>query len=86
MGASDYESPILRAPGIQMSGWMATLYQLMPAASVVALVGGNAAPSDGLAGQEDAIPVGLFDRDWRTGPIGALVRQYAPTAFETHVP
>jgi hypothetical protein len=29
------------------------------------------------------IPVGMFDKDWRSGEIGAIVQRYAPTAYET---
>ncbi|MFN8520976.1 MAG: hypothetical protein U0667_16645 [Chloroflexota bacterium] len=81
LGANDYDSLILRGSGLEMSGWMAFLYRLMPAASVAAFLGGGVVPSSSLEGQKDAIPVGLFDKDWRAGEIGALVRQYAPQAF-----
>ncbi len=84
MGASSYESLILRTPGIQMSGWMAFAYKLMPFAQVISVLDGRPIPAS-LAGIEDAIPVGLFDKDWRTGEIGALVRSYAPKALDTRV-
>jgi hypothetical protein len=83
LGANDVESLILRGPRMQLSGWMAVLYQLMPVASVAALVSGHAPLASGLEGQTDAIPVGMFDPDWRAGEIGVLVRKYAPQAFET---
>ncbi len=84
MGASSYESLILRAPGIEMSGWMAFTYRLMPFLQVVSALDGRYIPAS-LAGLEDAIPVGMFDRDWRTGEIGSVVRSYAPAAVDTRL-
>lgn len=85
MGASDIESLILRQPGIELSGWVAFAYRLLPAASVVALLGGRVPEPGGLGDVGDAIPVGMFDKDWRTGEIGSAIRSYAPEAFETQV-
>lgn len=82
MGASSYESLILRGPGIELSGWMAFAYRLMPLARVVSVLDGRYIPAS-LAGIEDAIPVGMFDKDWRTGEIGAVVRSHAPAAVDT---
>lgn len=84
MGASSYESLILRKPGMEMSGWMAFCYRLLPFAQVISALDGRYIPAS-LAGIEDAIPVGMFDRDWRTGEIGSIVRSYAPTALDTAV-
>ena len=83
-GMNTYESLILGRPGIEMSGWMAFTYRLMPFLEVVSALDGRYIPAS-LAGVEDAIPVGLFDRDWRTGDLGSIVRGYAPTAFDTKV-
>jgi hypothetical protein len=84
MGASSYDSLVLRTPGIELSGWMAVAYRLMPLAQVVSAFDGRYIPAS-LAGLEDAIPVGMFDKDWRTGEIGAIVRSYAPRALDTEV-
>ena len=84
MGASSYESLILRTPGIEMSGWLGSMYRLMPFLQVVSALDGRYIPAS-LAGIEDAIPVGMFDKDWRTGEIGSIVRSYAPAALDTTV-
>jgi hypothetical protein len=84
MGASSYESLILRTPGIEMSGWMAFAYKLLPFAQVISMLDGRSIPAS-LSGIEDAIPVGMFDKDWRSGEIGAIVRSYAPRALDTEV-
>jgi hypothetical protein len=84
-GASEYESLILRRPGLELSGWMAFAYRLMPAAMVVALLGGRSMPSVDLADQAGVIPVGLFDTGWRTGEIGSVIRTYAPAALDTRI-
>ncbi len=84
MGVQDVESLILRGSGLEMSGWMALVYRLMPAVMVTSALSGRPLPGN-LQGLEDAIPVGMFDRDWRTGEIGGLVRGYAPEAFDTPV-
>jgi hypothetical protein len=83
IGASDVESLILREPGIRMSGWMDLSYRFLPVAAVLGALQGRHVPATPLAQLADAIPVGTFDPDWRTGEIGALVRRYAPQAFET---
>jgi hypothetical protein len=85
MGAQDIESLILREPGIEMARWMQIGYKLMPAASLVSLLDGDSrvfVPRS-LSNYADAIPVGMFDKDWQQGEIGALVKRYAPEAFET---
>ena len=84
LGASTYDALILRASGIELSGWMAFAYRLMPLAQVISALDGRYVPAS-LAGIEDAIPVGMFDTDWRTGEIGSVVRAYAPEAFDTPV-
>jgi hypothetical protein len=85
MGAQDIESLILREPGLQMVPWMQVGYKLMPAATVVSLLDGDSrvfVPRS-MSNYTDAIPVGMFDKHWRDGEIGVLVKQYAPQAFET---
>ncbi|MBX3029788.1 MAG: hypothetical protein KF809_06485 [Chloroflexi bacterium] len=84
MGIQDVESLIRRGSGLEMSGWMALTYRLMPAISVASVASNGPVPG-GQQVPEDAIPVGMFDRGWRTGEIGALVRRYAPEAFDTPV-
>jgi hypothetical protein len=84
MGASSVDSLILRTSGLELSGWMAFAYRLLPFAQVVSVLDGRYIPAPA-ATYEDAIPVGLFDRDWRTGEIGSVVRAYAPKAFDTPV-
>jgi hypothetical protein len=81
MGMHDIDSLILREPGIELSGWMELGYRLVPAASVVAAMNGRVIPAS-LSGYEDAIPVGMFDGDWRRGEIGSLIRSYAPRALD----
>ena len=83
-GMHTYEALILGRPGIEMSGWMSFAYRLMPFLQVVSALDGRYVPRS-VAGVEDAIPVGLFDKDWRTGELGSIVRGYAPTAFDTQV-
>jgi hypothetical protein len=67
-----------------MSGWMAFAYKLLPFAQVISMLDGRSIPAS-LSGIEDAIPVGMFDKDWRSGEIGAIVRSYAPRALDTEV-
>ena len=83
-GMHTYEALILGRSGIEMSGWMDFTYRLMPFLQVVSALDGRYIPAS-MAGVEDAIPVGLFDRDWRSGDLGSIVRSYAPTAFDTKV-
>lgn len=83
-GMHTYEALILGRSGMEMSGWMAFAYRLMPLAQVVSALDGRYIPAS-LAGVEDAIPVGLFDKEWRTGEIGSIVRSYAPAAMDTRV-
>lgn len=85
MGVSDVECLVLRGPAIVMSGWLAAGYRLMPAASLVAVFSGRTVTPERIADYADVIPVGVFDPDWRTGEIGAMVRRYAPQALETQV-
>jgi hypothetical protein len=84
MGASSPESLILRKPGIHMSGWMSFTYRLVPFLQVVSALDGRYIPAS-LTGIEDAIPVGLFDHEWRTGELGSIIRGYAPAAIDTKV-
>jgi hypothetical protein len=67
-----------------MSGWMSFTYRLMPFLQVVSALDGRYIPAS-LAGIEDAIPVGLFDHEWRTGELGSIIRGYAPAAIDTKV-
>jgi hypothetical protein len=83
-GMHTYEALILSRSGIEMSGWMSFAYRLMPLAQVVSALDGRYIPAS-LAGIEDAIPVGLFDHDWRSGELGSIVRSYAPGALDTKV-
>lgn len=85
LGVHDVESLILRTPSIEMSGWLAFSYRLLPVAAILAVFSGRVVVPERMADYADVIPVGVFDSDWRTGEIGAMVRQYAPAAFETQV-
>jgi hypothetical protein len=88
MGTHDTESLILREPGIELARWMQIGYKLMPAASLVSLLDGDSrvfVPRS-LSNYADVIPVGMFDKDWREGEIGALVKRYAPQALDTPMP
>lgn len=81
-GIHDIESLILREPGMELSGWMRAAYALMPAANVAALLSGRPVQVNQLDQSSSVIPVGMFDPAWRDGAIGALIRQYAPEAFD----
>jgi hypothetical protein len=86
MGASEVECLVLRAPAMEMSGWLAAGYRLMPVASILAVFTGRTVETDRASDYADVIPVGVFDSDWRTGEIGAMVRQYAPQALDAPAP
>jgi hypothetical protein len=81
LGASDIECLILRKPGMEMSGWMSVGAKLMPAANVAAVLSGRPPDYTSIQSYANLIPVGIFDTNWRTGEIGALIAQYAPDAL-----
>ena len=85
MGMSEVECLVLRASGMEVSGWLAAGYRLLPLASIVTMLSGRPMAPERMSDYADVIPVGVFDADWRTGGIGALVRQHAPRAFDTVV-
>lgn len=85
MGMSEVECLVLRGSGMEVSGWLAAGYRLMPLASILSMFSGRPMSADRMSDYADVIPIGVFDSDWRTGAIGALVRQYAPHAFDTPV-
>lgn len=81
-GVHDIDSLILREPGMELSGWMRAGDALMPVMNIAALLSGRPIRVSQLDSYSDVIPVGMFDQAWRDGEIGALVRQYAPGAYE----
>jgi hypothetical protein len=85
MGVSEVECLVLRGSGMEVSRWLAAGYRLLPLASILSMFSGRPMSSERISDYADVIPVGVFDSDWRTGGIGALVRQYAPRAFDTPV-
>ena len=82
LGAQSVESLILRKPGIEVSRWMQIGYNLMPAAQVAAAAQGRYLPSSRLSSYADVIPVALYSENWRSSELGALIKQYAPQAFD----
>ncbi|HVU11481.1 MAG TPA: hypothetical protein VHD90_09395 [Phototrophicaceae bacterium] len=81
-GAQTYEALLLTEPGIEVSGWMKLGYALMPVAEIASAAQGRIFIPEGLGEYQDAIPVGIFDGDWRSSELGALIKQYAPEAFD----
>lgn len=82
LGASDVESLILRQSGLEMAGWLAAGSSIAELFSWLSIFSDRPQPRPSWRELGDAIPVGTFDSDWRNGEIGALVRQYAPTAMQ----
>lgn len=85
LGAKSVESLILTQPGIEVSGWMKAAYALMPVAEIASAAQGRVFIPQGLSRYQDVIPVSMFDKDWRSGELGALIQQYAPQAFDNHI-
>lgn len=81
-GALDLECLILREAGMELSWWMRFGYQVLPFVNIAALFSGQAYIPNQLNQYSGVIPVGMFDKGWRDGEIGSLVRQYAPKAYE----
>jgi hypothetical protein len=81
-GAVDLECLILREPGMELSGWMRLGYQLLPLMNVVALLSGQSYQPNQLDRYSGVIPVEAFEKNWRSGEIGSLIKQYAPQAYE----
>lgn len=84
-GAQDLDCLILREPGMELSGWLAIGYQLLPFMNVAALLTGRTVHDSQLDLYANVIPVGMFDRDWRGGEIGAAIQRYAPQAYENAI-
>ena len=85
LGTQTIESLILREPGIEVSRWMQIGYALMPAAQVAGALQGRYIPSGRLGSYANVIPVGLYANDWRSSELGALIKRYAPQAFENNL-
>ena len=74
-------SLVLRQPGLEISGWMRPLMGITTAMPTIE----GMQARRGLAEMEKTIPVSMFAADWREGDLGALIRQYAPEAFDKMV-
>ena len=57
-------------------------YQLLPLMNIISLLTGRSFQPNQLARYEGVIPVEMFDKNWRSGEIGRLIKQYAPQAYE----
>ena len=80
-GAVDLECLILREAGMELSWWMRLGYQILPLMNIAALFSGHAYIPNQLSQYASVVPVGMFDKHWRSGEIGALVQRYAPKAY-----
>lgn len=74
-------SLVLREPGLEISGWMRPFVGFSAAMPTYDGMRMRRSVSE----MEKAIPVSMFAADWRTGDLGALIRQYAPEAFDKMV-
>ena len=83
MRSVTYEALILRQPNIERSSWVGASFFLMPKVEAAAPNGGKTSIPLVLAKYQDFIPVSMFARDWRSGELGALIKQYAPQAYDT---
>lgn len=82
-GAVDLDCLILREPGMELSWWMRLTYQILPLINIAALVSGQGYVPNQLNQYSGVIPVEMFDKQWYSGDIGRLIKQYAPKAYET---
>jgi drug/metabolite transporter superfamily protein YnfA len=80
-GALELDCLLLREPGMEMAGWLRLGYRLLPFMNAASLVGSGSYQPDYRSLYHSVIPVGMFDRDWRTGEIGRLVNHFAPQVF-----
>lgn len=74
------EALLLREPVTRLSGWYQTFKTVGPALSVAARASGRyySGVNEDMTG---VIPVSPFDLNWQKGPIGELVRRFAPHVF-----
>lgn len=82
-GALELDCLILRQPGMELSWWMRLGYQILPLVNIISLFSGQAYQPNELYRYEGVIPVEVFDKNWRSGEIGSLIKRYAPQAYET---
>lgn len=78
--SGQYTALVLRQPG-QLSGWMMPLLGLSTAMPTVEGMRARRGKSE----FEKSIPISMFAPDWRDGDLGALIRQYAPAAYDNLV-